>query len=752
MTVGQGGGPLRLWVDTGGTFTDAVAVSSDGAVRRFKVLSTSALRARVEEPLDDARLRLSTAWGLPAGFCRGARFRVLPGGEPVPVADFDPASRVLCLDGALPGISRGTACELTFPEEAPILAARMATGTPAGRPLPPIALRLATTRATNALLERKGAPVALFVTRGFADLLEIGTQQRSDLFALAIVKPRPLYTAVVEVEERVAADGTVVAPLDLGRLEAPVRGLLNRGIEHAAVALLHGDRHPQHEQAVVQWLRRCGFATVVSAAALVPVIRILPRAETAVVEAYLTPVLEGYLERVAGALGEGSLHLMTSAGGLVRREGFRAKDSLLSGPAGGVVGAVRAGEGSGVPRVISFDMGGTSTDVARHDGGFDYQFEHRVGDAHLLAPALAVETVAAGGGSILGYDGERVTVGPESAGAHPGPACYGAGGPLTVTDANLLLGRLAASRFEIPLDIGAAAAAADALAAAVGTREGRPVEREELLAGALAVADLRMADAIRAISLRRGYDPAGYTLVAMGGAGAQHACAVAELLRMGTVLVPRDAGLLSAWGLGGAVIERFAHRQVLAPLDRVADQLPRWIEELAAQAVTAVAADGVPREAVEVRRRILTLRLAGQEAVLPVEWSRRRPVEEAFAEAYRDRYGYPPPERPRELEAVRVIAASPAPQPLRSTAEPVPQEAQPVGERDVFSGDRWCTARVYERGDLIAGATLPGPALVLERHSATWVAAGWWLACDGVGALVLRRAFNSESCVSGPTD
>ncbi len=688
----------------------------------------------------------------------------------------------LTLDRPLPpGDLAGAAVELRAAEEAPVLAARLVTGTPPGRPLPPLAMRLATTRGTNALLERKGAPVALFLTRGFADLLRIGTQQRPELFALAIERPAPLYRAVVEVDERLAADGSEIAPLDLAALRGPAGELLAAGVPCAAVALLHSYRNPRHERELGDFLRELGFRHVSLSAELAPLIKLLPRAETAVVDAYLAPVLADYLAAVAAELPSGALHVMTSAGGLVRAASFRAKDSLLSGPAGGVVGAARAGRGSGFERVIAFDMGGTSTDVARFDGDFEYLFEHRVGDAHLVAPALAIESVAAGGGSICAYHGGRLHVGPESAGARPGPACYGAGGPLTLTDVNLLLGRLAAGRFEIPLDPDAAERAATALldaleavpaaveepGAAVAEKPGSaaapggssaalapapepagrqaPTRREEVLAGLLAIADERMAEAIRGISLLRGYDPAEYALVAFGGAGAQHACAVAALLGIDTVLVPADAGLLSALGLGAAVVERFAQRQVLMPLAAAAAHLDGWCEELGREAAAAVAAEGVPQAEVEVRRRIVALRFAGQESTLPVEYLGAAALAAAFAAAYREVYGYEPEGRAIEVEAPADGSSVPV-----EPVEPVEVDALPgnagplaaahrVSTQRAFIAGAWREVPAYERSSLVAGAAFSGPALVVEDHTATVVEADWTCRLDEAAALVLRR-------------
>jgi 5-oxoprolinase (ATP-hydrolysing) len=732
-------GTWRLWADTGGTFTDCLAVDPEGRLHRAKVLSTSALRGRIAERAGEAAVRLEASWRVPRDFFRGFVFRRLPD-EPSPrtATGWEPETGILHLDGPLGGDDpAGSACELRSPEEAPVLAARLVTGRPPGAPLPEIAVRLATTRGTNALLERKGAATALFITRGLADLLRIGTQQRPELFALAIEKPEPLYQEVVEVPERLSADGAVLVPLDLEALRPEAERARAAGCACAAVALLHSFRNPRHEEELGELLRGLGFRHVALSAHLAPLIKLVPRAETAVVDAYLAPILEEYLDGVAGAMPHGSLHVMTSAGGLVRKDAFRAKDALLSGPAGGVVGAALSGRRSGCSRLIAFDMGGTSTDVARYDGDYEYLFEHRVGDAHLIAPALAIESVAAGGGSICSYDGIQLRVGPASAGAWPGPACYGAGGPLTLTDVNLVLGRLDPQRFEIPLDAAAAETEVAALLSRIAEREGSAPAREALLAGLLEIADERMAEAIRDISLRRGYDPAEYALVAFGGAGGQHACAVAELLGIARVVVPRDAGLLSALGLGAAVVERFAQRQVLQPLADVRERLPAWLGELADEALAAVVAEGVPPAESRVRRRLLHLRFAGQEEALAIEPREDEAPEETFAAAYREIYGYAPEGRAIEVESIRVVASS---IPEEATLEDLPEEprdAVPAGLRRAWTDGRWMDVPVFDRAGLYPGDLFSGPALVFESHSATHVGAGWAGRLDGAGNLVL---------------
>ncbi len=730
----------QVWVDTGGTFTDCLAVDPSGRLLRAKVLSSSALRATVAAVRSPRRLRLAAHWRVPDGFFAGCTFRLLGGdGEAAAVAGWDAADSLLELARPVGRVSEGMACELRSPEEAPVLAARLVTGTAPPAALPEMAMRLATTRGTNALLERRGAPTALFITRGFADLLRIGTQQRPELFDLRVVRPEPLASAVVEVDERLAADGSVVRTLDPGALRSRAQELLASGITTAAVALMHSYRNPVHEERLAALLLEVGFAHVSTSAALAPLITLLSRAETAVVDATLAPVISDYLGRVRGGLAGGTLHVMTSAGGLVGAEAYRPKDSLLSGPAGGVVGAALAGRRSGRPRVITFDMGGTSTDVARVDSDYEYVFEHVVGDAHLVAPALAVETVAAGGGSVCRFDGQRLLVGPESAGASPGPACYGAGGPLTLTDVNLLLGRLDPERFEIPLDPGAAERALEGVLVSMAAGGARPGP-EQALAGFLEIANERMADAIRRISLRRGYDPADYAMVAFGGAGGQHACAVAALLGIATVIVPPDAGLLSALGLGHAVIERFVQRQVLAPLDEVGDRVQAWLETMAAEAAAAVVAEGVAAEAVTVRRRILNLRFAGQDSTLAVDHDPAVAPEAAFAGAYAALFGYRPEGRAVELESLRVVASTrpPAPRPVAPTVGGVP--VAPTGRRRAFLGGSWQEVPAAERPALPPGARLAGPALVFERHSATVVEPGWSVDVDAAAALVLRRS------------
>jgi 5-oxoprolinase (ATP-hydrolysing) len=741
----------QIWIDIGGTFTDALGLDPEGTLRRAKILSNGSLRGAVERHEGTGRLRIRERWGAPRDFVRGFGFQLLDRPHAtVEVTGFDPDRSILTLSGGpLEEIPSGTPFEVSSAEDAPIVAARLLTGTPPGRSLPPVALRLATTLATNALLERRGARTALFITRGFGDLLKIGTQQRPDLFALRVKKPAPLHAAVVEVPERVSADGAVLEPLLPEPVLAAADRLLRDGIDVAAVALLHAFKNPAHEQQLQGLLRERGFRHVSCSADLAPRIRLLPRAETAVVDAALSPIIRDYLARIRAPLESGRLHVLTSAGGLIAPAAVRPKDTLLSGPAGGVVGAARAGRRSGFERLIAFDMGGTSTDVARFDRDYEYLYEHTVADAHLVAPALAIESVAAGGGSICRLDGPRLRVGPESAGAVPGPACYGAGGPLTVTDVNLLLGRLDPERFEIPLSLRAASDRLEELLVRFQERTGERPQPEALLAGLLEIANERMADAIRQVSLRRGYDPASHALVAFGGAGGQHACAIAARLGITTIILPADAGLLSALGLGHAVVERFVEEQVLCPLRQEEGALPHRFDRLARKAVAEVEREGIPTGAIEIRRRIAHLRFRGQDATVEVPFEDGAALLPAFERRYLELFGHRPEGRDVELESLRVVASSRG----SGTAGPASRArrfraAKTASRKVILEGRSAISVPVFDRARLEPGARFEGPSLVFERHSAVVVERGWHAEVDPEGALILRRARSGRAAAS----
>ncbi|MEE8368740.1 MAG: hydantoinase/oxoprolinase family protein, partial [Thermoanaerobaculia bacterium] len=649
-----------LWIDTGGTFADCVAHDPSGRCHTAKVLSTGTVRSRVLNWDGGREVRLASRWELPDDFFVGTDFTVsgvLQGSRKI--VSFDAAKGLLQLDRPLDTVPDHATCEINPGVEAPILAAHWVTQTPFAGRLPRLNMRLATTRGTNALLERKGAAVTLFVTRGFADLLTIRSQQRPDLFALDIVRPGPLAHQVVEVEGRLDARGKVIQELDLDGLRRQAEQALNGGGETAAIALLHSYVNPRQEAAVAEVLREVGYRHISCSADLAPRIKLLPRAETAVVNAYLADILTAYLQNIAGLIRNATVFVLSSSGSLIPSYDFEPKDSLLSGPAGGVLGAVRAGQRCGLKSIIAFDMGGTSTDVSRFDGKLEIDSETTVGDVKLMSPSLAIESVAAGGGSICDFVHGELRVGPESAGSSPGPASYGAGGPLTLTDANLLLGRLDADRFEIPVDSGLAQTAAEGVLLRVRAASRHRMNMEQMLEGFLRIANERMAEAIRGISVRQGYRPADYDLVTFGGAGGQHACAVAENLGIDGILVPKGAGLLSAHGLGTARLERFAERQVLKPLLEVLSSLDEVLEEVANEAVERVTATGHETSVVEIRERSVFLRLVGQESTLEVDFSETANLEEEFRQSYLETYGYYPSGESRvEVESLRVVACS----------------------------------------------------------------------------------------------
>jgi 5-oxoprolinase (ATP-hydrolysing) len=751
---GMHSGAWHIWIDTGGTFTDCIAIDPrTGVARRIKVLSSGVIPARIEEVMDASTVRVE---GLPVcahGFFDGYECSSI-GSVGLNVkarVQADRAGGVLQLaQGASERVSRGAILSLRSGEEAPLLAARIATGTPLRQPLPPIDMRLATTRAINALLERRGGRVALFVTRGFRDLLLIGDQTRPELFSLTARRPPPLYEQVVEVDERLNADGTILIPLDEAAVRAAANEARRAGISIAAIALLHADINSAHEERVEAILREEGFAHVSRSSAVAPFIKILHRAETAVANAFVAPALEKYVSRVSATLsdsGESRLRLLTSAGGVVDAGEAWPKDCLLSGPAGGVVGAARAGTLSGFDRIIGFDMGGTSTDVCRHSRDFEYRFEQRVGDARIMSPALAIETVAAGGGSICAWRHGRLVVGPESAGADPGPACYGRGGPLTITDVNLLLGRLDAGRFEIPIDPWESERALNEVCRAMSAEIERLPSREELLEGFLAIADERMADAIARVSSRRGFDPREHAMVAFGGAGGQHACRVAERLGIETVLFPRDASLLSAAGVGMARIERFAERQVLRALRLLEPDFSGIVASLEGEAIDAVARQGEDPRQVRITRRIASARIAGQDATLEIEFSGFNDVAGQFLAAYRRQYGHDAPtggDREIEIDSMRIVAAACA-----AEDHPLPNgplvEAEPASAsaaQRCFIGGSWRETPVHQRHRLETGAAVEGPALIVDRGTTIFLDGGWRAQLDRAQALVATRRNN----------
>ena len=529
-----------FFIDTGGTFTDCLAHDPDGNLHRAKVLSRGSLSAQVLEIEPDGSILLSDSPNWPDSFPLGFRLQSGKDQSPIYVIGWEHSKARLVLDTQVPDqIIPGSAIELLSGEEAPVLGQRLILSRAGISPDEVTSvMRLATTRCTNALLEGKGNPPVLFLTSGFPDLLEIGDQRRTGLFDLVPQKRPVLHGPVIEVDERMDRGGKPIQMPDLSLIKPFARELIDRGERVAVVSFLHSYINDSHEQLVGQALLAWGFKRVVCSAEIRRFRKWLPRCESSVVEAYLSFVLSGYLDAVENGLGEGGkLLVCSSSGGLSRRADYRAIDSLLSGPAGGVVGASAVARSAGLNNFINLDMGGTSSDVSRYSGSFAYQSSHQVGDARVDNVAMRIETVAAGGGSICRVVDGLLKVGPESAGAYPGPACYGFGGPLCLTDVNLLLGRLDPTQFSTPV-----------FESASKQRLNQWVEQsdrsaQDLLHGFLSLADDAMANAIRKVSVAEGYDPSDHALVSFGGAGGQHACGVAERLGMNQILSPGDSGL-----------------------------------------------------------------------------------------------------------------------------------------------------------------------------------------------------------------
>ncbi|MCE9577198.1 MAG: hydantoinase B/oxoprolinase family protein [Deltaproteobacteria bacterium] len=621
-------------------------------------------------------------------------------------------------------------------DEAPLVGIRALLGLAVDAPIPPCDVRMGTTLATNALLERRGAPTALAITRGLADLLAIGDQTRPALFALDIVRPAPLPIATVELDARLGPDGAVIETPDRAATIAALTDAYDRGATSCAIAVIHGYRDPAFEASIAALARDAGFAHVTCSTEVADEQGLLARAETAVVDAYLTPLLTAYLAQLTRALPGSQLLMMQSSGGLVPAARFRGRDALVSGPAGGAVAVAatlrRHGGGPG----IGFDMGGTSTDVAYVDGDPELRYEAEVAGARVRAPMLAVHTVAAGGGSLCRWDGLRLSVGPASAGAFPGPLAYGrpeAREP-TITDVDLILGRLAGDRFPFPLE----RARAEAALAAIGDDlpEDHLAPAIRAAAGLFAIANATMAEAVCQVSIGRGRDPRDAALIVFGGAGGIHAAPVARALGITRVIVPPLAGVLSAWGMGQAPItwhdQRDAGRVALD--ERAMRSVHAAWTELVARGATALADKG----ALVFRRRI-ALRYAGSDAAITIDADDHDDVAALtarFVAAHRARFGFAR-DAALEVDVVRVEVAAPAVieplAPPNAIAAPAPRRHAPM-----WTGEAMALVPVYDRDDLASGATITGPALVLDATSTLALDAGWQLEVAADGALIAR--------------
>lgn len=598
-------------------------------------------------------------------------------------------------------------------------------------------VKMGTTVGTNALLTGTGEPTLLVVTAGFADALEIGDQARPHIFALHIRKPTVLYAQVLEARERVAADGTSLQALDEDHLKTALIQAHGQGLRACAIAFLHGWRNPEHELRAGELARQVGFTQVSLSHRVSPLVKFVPRAETAVLDATLSPPVTRYVAQVAAQLpGDVTLEFMQSNGGLVTAAEFQGKDSVLSGPAGGLMGMAKVGRAAGFERLISFDMGGTSTDVSLYAGEFERSLDTRIAGHRIRVPMLGVYSVAAGGGSVLRFDGTRLRVGPESAGSRPGPRCYRRGGPLAVTDANLLLGRIQADFFphvfgpggDQALDREAVKLAFAELAQTVNSALGLDYGPERLAEGFLDIAVEHMADAIRHISLARGVNPAKHVLVGFGGAGGQHACAVAARLGMNRVLISPFASVLSAYGIGLAEQRQLSLEAIEQPLTEFDRPLPS--------------------PAAGILRRAL-LRYDGADTVLPVHLDHPQAMAMAFHAEHRQRFGFASPERGIVCVALETEHLHAGDEPIAETGMPdIP--AQPLGQRPVYLQGSWQLATLYAMESLCAGQSLTGPALLLQVDSSIVLPPGWRAERTVRGDLLLS-ALGHESHRPDPT-
>ncbi|SIT75150.1 hydantoinase B/oxoprolinase family protein [Pontibaca methylaminivorans] len=681
-------GQWEFWIDRGGTFIDVVARRPDGALVTHKLLSENPER-------------------YPDAAVQGIREIMGLGDGPLP-------------DRAISAVKMGT------------------------------------TVATNALLERKGEPVLLMITRGFRDLPVIGYQNRPRLFDLHVERPLPLHVQVAELDERLDAQGRVIRPLDEAAARAALDAAHGEGLRAVAIAGLHAYLNPVHEARMAEMAREAGFTQISVSHEVSRLSKLVGRSDTTVVDAYLSPILRRYVDQVAEALDLGRacerLLFMQSSGGLTDAHRFQGRDAILSGPAGGIVGMVKTGEAAGCGRLIGFDMGGTSTDVSHYAGAYERSFETEVAGVRLRAPMMAIHTVAAGGGSICRFAQGRFQVGPDSAGADPGPACYRRGGPLTVTDCNVMLGKLNPGHFphvfgpegNEPLDADTVREKFAALAVEIAGETGETQRHPEDIAdGFLRIAVDNMANAIRKISVQRGHDVSDYTLQCFGGAGGQHACLVADALGMERVLIHPHAGVLSAYGMGLAEIRALREAQVDLPLEH-ADKAAAALARLRDEAESEVRAQG-PRTVSS--RAGAHLRYEGSHQSLEVPLGDADAMKAAFDAAHKARFGFTAPGRAILIEMVTVEAmgesgASPAPAPFGD--DPAPCARVPM-----FAGGEWRDVPLHHRGDLPRDAAIAGPAIITEATGTTIIEDGWAGRLDGFGNLVLDRIAKRQRAQSG---
>ncbi|MGB4710509.1 MAG: hydantoinase B/oxoprolinase family protein [Fuerstiella sp.] len=724
----------EFWIDVGGTFTDCIAVTLDGTLLQFKTLSSGITKGTIDSA-DGSTIRDGLRKADPPGFWVGADCRLLSVSGQVlqtaKVVDFSPASRDLILDSPVQQLNAAS-YELDAGLLAPILAIRWLLQLPAEAKCPPVRVRFGTTRGTNALLTRTGARTALVTTKGFGDVPLIGNQDRPSLFDLNIRKPEPLFSHVFEIDERISTEGNVLkSPPEILPDE-----LQPTNFDSVAVCFMNAYRNPVHEQFVEGLLRNRGFSEISCSSEVSPLIRFVPRCDTTVLDAYLNPVLRQYMNEVRSHLPGSEIQVMTSTGGLVDSHSFRGRDCILSGPAGGIVGFSKVAESEGCRNAIGFDMGGTSTDVARYDGRFEFETETTKAGVRILTPTLAIETVAAGGGSICGFDGTRLFVGPQSAGASPGPACYGAGGPLTVTDLNVFLGRVLSEHFPFQLNNQAIEQQLldlrSEMAKAGAIQHDSPLQ--EIAEGLLQLANDNMVQAIRKVSVAKGYHPTDYALVSFGGAGGQHACSIARNLGIRTVLIHPFAGILSAYGMGQADVRVIRQSSVLQLLNETTLQhIAALKAELGANAEQEVRDQGIPQPSIQPATLSLQLRYVGTDSALTIAASDNMTFREAFEVEHERLFGYRRPSKQIEVAAMTVesigkagpgtTAFSAQPADNSGTVAHISNAASTEFKKVWFAGQS-IKSQIFTRQSIPQNHPIDGPAIICEPTSTVFIEPG----------------------------
>lgn len=745
-------GRYQVWCDIGGTFTDCFVVTPENKRLRLKVLSHGRMPGRIEKWVD------SSSWIDPRRIGQPDRFWcsssiVLYDANRRPIAqgrcsDFCGSTGMLRVDG-LQTPENAVEYEIAPGIEAPVLAARLLLGRGLETPLPALDVRLGTTRATNALLTRTGEPTALLTTLGFEDMIDIGYQERPELFAIDVEKRPRLYQTSVGICERMDPQGQVLVPLDEDQAQKQLKSLQEQGIRSLAICFLHSYRNPMHELQVADLATQMGFPWVFCSSQVAPVIRAVSRGETTLVDAYLTPVVRKYLAGVRDQICSSSvskLRVMTSSGGLVDAAQASGKELVLSGPAGGAVALQSLAKQFGAPKLIGLDMGGTSTDVCRIDGRLQLEHETVKAGVRMTVPTLAIHTVASGGGSICYFDGVQLRVGPQSAGSDPGPACYGRGGPLTITDLNLLTGRIDPEAFPIPLH---QQAAQDRLKELLEQVRCSPLfasmDADQLVAGLRRIANEQMASAVRAISIQQGADPREHMLVGFGGAAGQHICQIAELLEMDQIIDHPEAGLLSALGMGFAQVKRSANHPVYRPLTQVDPlELDRIRRELIDRIGQELSAEGGSRERQAFCGEI-ELRYLGSEGTLRIDWDDHpERWHAAFENKYRDKFGVIRPSHPLEVTSVWIEGTSPEECPSEflgaQTKTDLADHAIDT-ERSIpmVVGSQRVLAPCIDRHRLGIGQSVHGPVLLQSSGSTTIIDPGWQATMQGDGSLKINR-------------